>query len=125
MHVTEQPIKNLNFFDFPRASPGDQPLAKEPGDSGSEIGSGGGVEVSSSPEPKMLWLAVALKKRGDSRDENETIPPSVSDICKVACITGARHERASRAPRSCFALQEIYACYRRIFADVIVYIFPH
>ena len=30
--------KHLNFFKFPRASPGDQPLAKESEDSGYEIG---------------------------------------------------------------------------------------
>ena len=35
--VTRQPIKSF-FFDFPRGSPSDQPLAKEPEDSGYEIG---------------------------------------------------------------------------------------
>ena len=35
--VTEQLIKTFNVFDFPRVSPGDQPLAKEPEDSGYEI----------------------------------------------------------------------------------------
>ena len=33
--VTGQPInKKLNCFDLPKVSPGNQPLAKEPGDSG-------------------------------------------------------------------------------------------
>ena len=36
--ITGQPIKNLNSFDCPRASPGDQPLTKEPEDSGYETG---------------------------------------------------------------------------------------
>ena len=31
--ATEQPIKKLNFFEFPRVSPGGQPLAKEREDS--------------------------------------------------------------------------------------------
>ena len=39
--VTWQPkgsqSKNLNFFEFSRVSPGDQPLNKEPEDSGYEI----------------------------------------------------------------------------------------
>ena len=35
--VTEQPIKQFNFLEFPRVSSGDQPLAKEPEGSGYEI----------------------------------------------------------------------------------------
>ena len=35
--VMEQPIKRFKCFDFPRVSPGDQPLAKECEESGYEI----------------------------------------------------------------------------------------
>ena len=36
--VMGRPIKKNNFFEFSRVSPGDQPLAKEPEDSGYDIG---------------------------------------------------------------------------------------
>ena len=36
--VAGQPVKNNNFFEFPRVSTGAHPLTKKPEDSGYEIG---------------------------------------------------------------------------------------
>ena len=63
--VTWQPIKNLNFFEFSRVSPGAHPLTKKPEDSGYEI-----VEISRStkdlqkmPLGKLSFYAYVFSRK--------------------------------------------------------------